>query len=380
MKSSTKARPVAKRPLKSPLQAGYRMPAEWEPHAATWLAWPHEISDWPSKFAAVPWVFAEISRHLQEGERIRLIVNGSRMKKRASRALHDSGVRLDRVDFMRAKTNRSWTRDFLPTFVVSAPRPKRPAAFKKRDRDGLVAIKWRFNGWARYPDWRLDDEAGRKAAKRLNVPLFEPYTTLEQRRRRFVLEGGAIDVDGEGTLLATEECLLDGPQARNAALGRKGTEKILHECLGVERVIWLGRGIAGDDTGGHIDDLCRFVGSAKVVLPRENNRRDVNHRVLESAKERLSGARDARGRKIEVIRLPMPEPVSFAGQRLPASYANFYIGNTSVLVPTFNDPQDRVALGVLSELFPERRVVGIHAGDFVLGLGTLHCSTQQEPA
>jgi agmatine deiminase len=269
------------------------------------------------------------------------------------------------VDFVTAATNRSWTRDFLPLGVVR----------RRRGRRELAAVKWRFDGWARYPNHAADEAAGHRIARRLKVPVFFP----EAAGRCLVLEGGAIDVDGQGTLLATEQCLLTGRQARNRALGKAGTEVALRDYLGAERVIWLGNGIAGDDTGGHVDDFARFVASGVVALAEEKHRSDPNYRPLHEARERLSGARDARGRRLEVVRLPMPRPVLFAGERLPASYANFYIGTGAVLVPTFNDPSDRVALGILAELFPKRTVVGIHSTDFVLGLGTIHCSTQQEP-
>lgn len=365
----------------SPRALGYRMPAEWEPHAATWLAWPHEVSDWSGKFGAIPWVFTEIARHLSEAERIRLIVRDARHEKEARSALARSGVALERVDFLRLPTDRSWTRDYVPTFVVQRDRksPRRARPLGERGKDGIAAVKWRFNGWARYSNHRRDEAAGQAVAAALGVPHFEPQARVRGRARRVILEGGGIDVDGEGTLLTTEECLLDGSQARNPELGRSGMEAVLARELAVDKVLWLERGIAGDDTGGHVDDFARFVRPGTIVLAEEKNRRDPNHRALEAARERLKGARDARNRRIEVIRLPMPAPVVFAGQRLPASYANFYIGTGKVLVPTFNDPQDRVALGILAELFPDREVVGIHAVDFVLGLGTIHCSTQQEP-
>jgi len=353
----------------TPFALGYRMPAEWEPHAATWLAWPHEPTDWPGKFDAVPWVFAEIARHLQDAEGVRIIVGGRGEKARAAAVLSKSGVSLRCVDFVTAPTDRSWTRDFLPLGVVRG---------RGRRRE-LAAVKWRFNGWARYPNHRTDERTGQRIAGRLGVPTFMPAARVGRRDVRVVLEGGAIDVDGEGTLLATEQCLLTGRQARNRELGKAGTEAVLREYLGAEKVIWLGEGIAGDDTGGHVDDFARFVAPGVVVLAEEQDRRDPNHRPLRRARERLTGARDARGRKLEIVRLPMPRPVVFGGERLPASYANFYIGTGAVLVPTFNDPADRVALGILGELFRDRTVVGIHSTDFVLGLGTIHCSTQQEP-
>ncbi len=366
----------------TPAALGYRMPAEWEAHRATWLAWPHEKSDWPGKFEAVRWVFCEIARALHRGERIRLLVRDASSKREAASALDRSGVDLAAVDFHRARTDRSWTRDSVPTFLVDAPRdPRRGTSGpgRSRKRSGPAAVKWRFNGWARYPNHRHDDALGYEVAKALNFRLFEPVLRLGKQKHRFVLEGGAIDVDGQGTLLATEECLLDGKQARNPELGRALVEEVLRDYVGAEKVIWIERGIAGDDTGGHIDDFARFVAPGRVVIGVEPNRRDENHRVLLRARERLNAATDARGRRLEVIPLPMPAPLHFDGQRLPASYANFYIGNECVLVPTFNDPNDRIALGIMTELFPDRVVVGIHATDFVLGLGTVHCSTQQEP-
>jgi agmatine deiminase len=356
----------------TPHALGFSMPAEWEPHAATWLAWPHETSDWPGKFETVDWVFADIARVIAAGERVRILVRNAADQKRAKRALASSGVALPRVDFVRSDSDRSWTRDTLPTFVV-----RQKGRSVKRE---LGAVRFRFNGWARYKNHEKDALAGRVAARFTKATVFEPFVTIGKKSRHFVLEGGAFDVDGEGTLLTTEECLLDGKRARNPELGRGLTEQILADYLGTKKVLWLGRGIAGDDTGGHVDDFARFVGPGRIVLAHESNKKDENYRVLNDARERLSGERDARGRRLEVIPLPMPAPVVFDRQRLPASYANFYVANAAVLVPTFNDPADRVALGVLSELFPDREVVGIHARDFVLGLGTLHCTTQQEPA
>jgi agmatine deiminase len=312
-----------------------------------------------------------MARVISEGERVRMLVRGAADEREARRLLSLSGVDLGRVDFARANTDRSWTRDYVPLFVRRAA--------TKRVSASIAAVGFRFNGWRRYADHRLDAKAGRTVAASRNVRIFEPVLSLGGRPYHVVLEGGAIDVDGEGTLLATEECLLDGKQARNPSLGRALTEQVLREFLGAEKVLWLGRGIAGDDTAGHIDDFARFVAPGRIALSLETNRRDPNHRVLAEARERLSGMRDARGRRLEIVPLPMPMPVSFGRQRLPASYANFYVASHAVLVPTFDDPADRVALGVLAELFPGRKIVGIHARDLVLGLGTLHCSTMQEP-
>jgi agmatine deiminase len=357
-----RARPEAE----TPAALGFRMPAEWEPHAATWLAWPHEARDWPGKFGAIPWAFAELARAIARSERVRLIVKDAAHEASARRALAKAGAELEQVDFLRAATDRGWARDMGPIFLV-------------RERGGareLAATSWKFDGWAKYANWKRDDAAKDKLLAKLGVRTWQP--TVDGRR--VVLEGGAIDVDGEGTLLATEECLLSEVQARNPDLGREGTERALRDFLGVSHVVWLGDGIAGDDTHGHVDDLARFVRPGTVVLAAEKNSEDANYRALAENRERLAGARDAKGRALEVVPLPMPAPLFFDGVRLPASYLNFYVTNQAVLVPTFNDPADRVALGVLAELFPGRAAVGIHAVDLVWGFGTLHCLTQQEPA
>jgi agmatine deiminase len=340
------------------------MPAEWEPHAATWLAWPHERSDWPGKFAAIPWVCAEVARHLVPGERVRVLVADAAAARAARSVLARAGVDLARVDLVRVPTDRSWTRDSCPLFV-------------RRDRDGDVALtNWRFTGWAKYANHRRDDAVGDRLARWLRRRQWRPVAG----GRRLVLEGGAVDVNGRGTLLATEECLLDAVQARNPGLGRAALERALADYLGARHVLWLGRGIAGDDTHGHVDDVARFVDARTVVAALEEDPRDPNHEPLRENLARLRRMTDQDGAPLRVVPLPLPAPLSFDGQRLPASYANFYIGNEAVLVPTFNDPRDREALATLAGLFPGRRVVGIHAVDLVLGLGTVHCMTQQEPA
>ncbi len=339
------------------------MPAEWTPHRTTWLAWPHEARDWPGKFAAVPWAFAEMVRYLSLAEPVQLLVEDRTLQGKARRTLERAGVDLHRVEFHQVRTDRSWLRDSAPTFVVSKSGERR-------------AVCWHFNAWAKYDNWKKDAKVSEGIARIAKVPACRP----DVNGRRVVLEGGAIDVDGDATLLCTEECLLSEVQARNPGLGRQEIEAVFREHLGVKKVLWLGDGIAGDDTHGHVDDLCRFVAPGKVVLCSETNPADDNYRALAENRERLEGVRDAQGRRIEVISLPMPAPLFFDGQRLPASYANFYIANGLVLVPTFNDPKDREALGVLAECFPGRRVVGVHSVDLVWGFGTLHCLSQQEPA
>jgi agmatine deiminase len=363
-----------------------RLPAEWEPHEATWIAWPHRRSDWPGRFAPIPWVYGEIVRRIAPGEVVRIIVRSIPDEQRARRVLGRVGVDPARVEFFRFPLDRGWTRDFGPIFVrreIPSPARRRrvgPGSARRR-RGGaaskLAVVRFRFNAWARYPDWRRDDRVPERVAASLGLTL-QP---CRWNGRPVVLEGGAIDVNGRGDLIATEECLLDEQvQPRNPGLGRAGLERVLRASLGIDRVTWLGRGIAGDDTHGHVDDVCRFVGPRTVVLCREDDPSDANYRPLLENRERLEGARLADGSRLEVVPLPMPAPLVFDGVRLPASYANFYVANAAVLVPTFNDPADRAALGTLAEVFRDRPVVGIHAVDLVWGLGTLHCLTQQQPA
>lgn len=349
------------------------MPAEWEPHAATWIAWPHEARDWPGKLAPIPWVYGEVVRHLVPGERVRILVGDAGVERRARGLLARVGADLDRVDFVRAATDRSWTRDYCPLFVLS-----RGGAGARGRR--VAITNWRFNGWAKYPNHRRDDAVPDQIAERLRMRQWKPQAKVAGKPWRVVLEGGAIDVNGAGTLLATEECLLDSVQARNPGLAREELEGVLGAYLGVRKVLWLGRGIVGDDTHGHVDDLARFVDETTVVIAAEPDSNDANYAPLRENRARLQSMTTADGKALRVVPLPMPAPVTLDGVRLPASYANFYIGNSAVLVPTFNDPNDRRALELLARLFPDRKVVGIHALDLVWGLGTLHCMTQQEPA
>lgn len=350
-----------------PSLLGYSMPAEWERHIATWLAWPHHPTDWPGKLDTIRWVYTEIVRKITAGELVRLLVRSQSEEDQARQYLTRSGVGLGKVRFVRYATDRGWTRDSGPIFVRRT----------KGDRSETAIVHFHFNAWAKYDDWRRDTRVPVVAARLLRKPLFE----AEFQGRPFVLEGGGIDVNGRGTLLTTEECYLHPTvQVRNPGLGRKDIEETLKKYLGVTNVFWLAGGPVGDDTHGHIDDICRFVNPRTVVLIRETNPKDVNYRVLSENWERIQDLRLEDGSRPEVVALPMPAPLYFDGDRLPASYANFYVSNAAVLVPTFNDPNDRIAMGTLSELFKGRPVVGIHAVDLVLGFGTLHCLTQQEPA
>ncbi len=356
--------------LSSPRALGYRFPAEWEPQRAVWLAWPHHESDYPGKLEAVRWAYCDLIGWLCRAGQVGLIVASPEQERDARQRLARIGVDRSRVELLSVPTDRAWTRDYLPSWLVK-PAGATPAA--------LGAVKWHFNGWARYDDHELDEAAGGRIADHRADCIWLPGTESGPHRR-FVLEGGAIDTDGEGTLLTTEDCLLGTAFPRNPGLGREAVEAVLSEFLCVDRVIWLPGDVAGDDTSGHVDDVARFVAPGKVVVAVEPNPADHNHEPLRRARERLAASTDARGRRLEVIELPMPAPRFDEGSRLPATYANFLLFNELVLVPTFNDPADRAALGILAELFPSRRVVGIHCGDLVLGLGTVHCSTNQEPA
>jgi agmatine deiminase len=352
--------------LETPRALAYSMPAEWEKHEATWLGWPHNKTDWPGKLDTIRWVYGEMVRKIAQGELVRILIDNRREEKRARTYLSQAGADLKKVRFVLHPTNRGWTRDSGPIFVGR----------RGGGRAETAIVHFHFNAWAKYSDWRKDRRVPEVAAKLLRKQLFN----AEFQGRDFVIEGGGIEVNGRGTVLTTEECYLDPKvQVRNPGLGRNEINTVLKEYLGVKNVLWLIAGPVGDDTHGHIDDICRFVNPRTLVLIREANRKDINYRPLSENWERVQEFRLEDGSRPEVIALPMPAPVYFDGTRLPASYANFYISNAAVLVPTFNDPNDRIALGILGELFKDRAVIGIHAVDLVLGFGTLHCLTQQQP-
>jgi agmatine deiminase len=367
---------------------GYRMPAEWEPHDATWLAWPHYHGDWPGKFEPIPWVYTEIIHNLARHERVELIVNDAAAERKVRRLLDKANVALANVRFHRWATDRVWMRDSGCIFVTAKPgfaRPDtrgQPSPHESKKIAALaskathLAMKFRFNAWAKYSNWRHDEKIGSLMASAAAAQEIRPM----YQDGRVVLEGGSIDVNGCGTILTTEECLLSKVQQRNPGMSRKDYEKVFADYLGATHTIWLGSGIFGDDTHGHVDDLTRFVAPDTVVTMVENNPRDVNHKPLRENLRRLRAARDQAGNALNIIELPMPGPVVFEKRRLPASYANFYIANGIVLAPVFNDVNDRIALNTLAELFPTREVVPIYSGDLIWGLGTMHCMTQQQPA
>jgi agmatine deiminase len=397
------------------------MPAEWEPHEATWLAWPHELTDWPGKFAPIPWAFAEIVRHLARAERVFLLVESRDAEARVRGILEKAGVALEAITFFYVPTDRGWMRDSGPIAVVDGAAPEAGAKIEERSLAALSAsrqddgaatesgvgadaplpvasadtakglrsedlsyinasravLDFDFNGWAKYDDYKKDAKVVGYVHRRLQP---KPALILpEHKGRRVVLEGGAIDVNGCGTMLTTEECLLSAVQSRNPGFTRFDYAQVFKKYLGVTNIVWLKNGIAGDDTHGHVDDLARFVDPTTVVTVVENDPAELNYPELQENLALLRSAKDQAGEPLRVETLPMPRPVIFDGQRLPASYANFYIANEIVLMPTFNDPADRVALNTLAALFPAREIVPIYCRDLVLGLGTIHCMTQQFP-
>jgi agmatine deiminase len=388
------------------------MPAEWAPHAATWLAWPHYHGDWPGKFDPIPWVYAEIIRNLSRHERVELIVQDAKSERQVRKLLARAAALSNQVRFHRQPTNRVWLRDSGCIFVTGCSEQKdregrdsssEPALSKRSAQKGaaddsyqgtasavpqgrkidgalapeaLLALNFRFTAWAKYSNYSHDQKIGSLMSTAANVEEIRP----QLRNTRIVLEGGSIDVNGQGAILTTEECLLSKIQQRNPNLLRQDYEKIFADYLGAPHTIWLGQGIHGDDTHGHVDDLTRFVTQDTVVTMVEPNRKDINHKPLRDNLHRLKSATDQAGKPLNIVELPMPGPVIFEQRRLPASYANFYIANGIVLLPVFNNPNDRIALNTLAALFPTREIVPIYSGDLVWGLGTMHCMTQQQPS
>jgi agmatine deiminase len=340
-----------------------RLPAEWENHEATWIGWPHNKEDWPGKIEIIQWVYGEIVSKISQKEKVRIIVNSKAHEEQAKKVLQLAEIKLKNIEFYILPTNRGWLRDSGPAFVLADSKIKQ--------------VSFGFNAWAKYDNWKKDVKVPAMISEWRKLKETEVF----YNNKRVVLEGGSIDGNGSGTLLTTEECLLDKKiQVRNPGFAKADYEKVFDEYLGVKKVIWLGKGIAGDDTHGHVDDLCRFVNANTVVLVQENDKKEKNYKPLNENRERLQGAKTADGQKLNTVYLPMPSPIVFDGMRLPASYANFYISNNAVLVPTFNDPNDRIALGILSELFEDRQVIGVHSVDLVWGLGTIHCLTHEQAA
>jgi agmatine deiminase len=345
----------------TPASLGYRMPAEWEPHAGTWFTWPRpEGISFPGKYETVPPVYAELIRHLGAVENVHINVWHEEMEHWVRKLLHQNHCPTERVFFHHFPAYEPWCRDHGPIFLVRERKGRRERAI----------VDWGYNAWGgKYPPFDLDDAVPQHVAKLRNLPLFSPG---------IVMEGGALEVNGRGTLLTTEACLLN--ENRNPHLTREQIEQYLRDCLGVANILWLGDGIVGDDTDGHVDDLTRFVNANTVVTVVEKDPADANYAPLQENLQRLRSLRDQDGQPLRVVELPMPRPLEHDGQRLPASYANFYIANGIVLVPTYRDPSDRVALEVLQREFGDRRVIGVDSTELIWGLGSFHCISQQEPA
>jgi agmatine deiminase len=357
------AAPEGSGALSMSLSLGRRMPAEWEKHEATWIAWPHHEPDWPGKLAPIPWVYAEIVRVLAEHDRVEILCHDSTVADNARTLLTAHSVRSDRYHLHIVSNDRVWLRDSAPTGVVRAD-------------GGVELINWGFNGWAKYDNYKRDAEIGTEIERITGLSRIVPRRP--DNGERLILEGGGIEVNGAGLVMVTEEWLLTDVQVRNPGMMAGDYEQAFAEYLGVSDTIWLGEGAVGDDTHGHIDDVARFCTRDTVVLAYEQDPADENHVRSVDNLRRLQLA--AKKHNLRIVTIPFPRPVTMHGERLPASYANFYIANGAVLVPTFNDPADRVALNGIAEVFPGYTVVGIHAVDLVWGLGTLHCLTQQQPA
>ena len=338
----------------------FRMPAEWEPHDATWIAWPHHEPDWPGKLEPIPWVYGEIVRVLHTRERVEILCHDDQVRGDASQVLDAHGVDPSGYRLHVVPNDRVWLRDSAPTTVIDA-------------KGRAVLANWRFNAWAKYDNYARDALVGEAIRGITGLQRIEPVRP--DTGERVVLEGGGIEVNGAGLLLVTEEWLLSDIQVRNPGLSREGYERVFRDTLGVRQTVWLGEGCVGDDTHGHVDDIARFVAPDIVVVAHEEDPSDENHRRSADNLRRLELVS---GANLRVVTLPYPRPVYMNGERLPASYANFYIANGVVIVPTFNDRNDRVALNTIASLMPDRDVIGIHAVDLVWGLGTLHCLTQQQ--
>ena len=339
-----------------------RFPAEWEKQEGILLCFPHNGNDWPGKYEAIQWAFIEFIKKVSHFEKVFLIVSDDKLQEKVSQMLLTAHVDLTAISFIIHKTNRSWMRDSGPIIVKNGTKNE--------------ALDFNFNGWAKYKNYQLDKWVPSIISKFLNIPI----TQATYKGKAIILEGGAIDVNGKGTLITSEECLLHPTiQVRNATFSKSDYEAIFKEYLGVSNVIWVKNGIEGDDTHGHIDDLCRFVNEDTIITVVESDKKDANYKVLQENLKILQNSKLENGKSPKIISLPMPKKLDFDGIRIPASYANFLIINRCVLVPTFNDANDRIALNILADCFPDREIIGISAIDLIWGFGTLHCLSQQIP-
>ena len=336
-----------------------RMPAEWEEQKSTWIAWPHNKKDWPNKFDFIPEIFAEIISHISKGQKVNILIENNVLKKKAILILKNFKVNFSNIKFSLCKTDRAWLRDSFPIFV--------------KNKNKKILLNWKFNSWAKYKNFKKDNNIINKVKKVLKLQSISPVFN----RRKVVLEGGAIDVNGKGALITTEECLLSKIQQRNSGFKKHDYEKIFFNYFGIRKIIWLKRGIVGDDTHGHIDDLARFVSENTIFLAYERNKKDVNYKILRNNFRILKKLDDFK--KLKIIKIPMPEAKYIEGTRVPASYLNFYIANKVILVPTFNDKKDKLVLKMFRKHFKSRKVVPIDCSILIWGFGAIHCMTQQEP-
>ena len=342
----------------SPAKQGFSFPAEWAPHTATWLSWPHKEESWPGKIATIYKPYCEFIKTLTEGELVRINVADEKLKAFAVKQLQLAGVDLNKIEFFKFPTNDAWCRDHGPAFLIN------PATKEK------VIVDWNYNAWGnKYPPYDLDDVIPTKIAKHFNLPVYHPG---------IIMEGGSVDFNGKGTLITSKACLLN--KNRNPHLNQQQIEAYLQNYYGVDQVLWVNDGIIGDDTDGHIDDTVRFVNDDTVVTVIEENKADENYHILQENLQMLKAMRLLNGQQLNIIELPMPEPIYYEGQRLPASYANFYIANSAVIMPTYRSKNDNKALDILQQCFPDLKVVGIDSTDIIWGLGSFHCLSQQEPA
>lgn len=343
----------------SPAKAGYRFPAEWEKHEATWLTWPHKEASWPGKINLIYKPYCEFIKVVAEGEKVKINVNDEATIAFATGHLKEAGANLDQIEFHLNPSNDAWCRDHGPAFLIN------PAAEPKK-----VVVDWGYNAWGgKYPPFEQDDVIPTLIADHLDLPVFYPG---------IVMEGGSVEFNGNGTILTTTACLLN--ENRNPHLDQEQIEEYLKECYGARQILWLGDGIVGDDTDGHIDDITRFVNEDTVLTVVESNPLDENYVLLQENLHALKEMRLPDGRALNIVELPMPSPVIYEDTRLPASYANFYIANAVVVVPTFRDVNDEKALEIIRSVFTDRKVVGIDSTDIIWGLGSFHCLSQQEPA
>jgi len=342
----------------TPASQGFSFPAEWAKHTATWLSWPHKEESWPGKIGLIYSKYCEFIKVLTEGELVRINVGTETMKAFAVEQLTAAEVDLDKIEFFDFPTNDAWCRDHGPAFLIN------PETKQK------VIVDWGYNAWGdKYPPYDLDDVIPTKISQHFNLPVYHPD---------IVMEGGSVDFNGKGTVLTSTACLLN--KNRNPQLNQQQIEEYLRNYYGVEQVLWLGDGIVGDDTDGHIDDITRFTNENTIVTVVEENKSDENYHILQENLQTLKSMRLLNGKQLNIVELPMPEPVYYDGQRLPASYANFYIANTSVIVPTYRCAKDDKALSILESCFPDRKIIGIDSTDIIWGLGSFHCLSQQEPA